>query len=374
MEGARQPAISIVVCAFNEDARTEQCLRSLFGQDLDATCYEIIFVDDGSTAETPSIARRCLSENVDSPRPRALYIRIEHGGLCAARNTGIAHSRAPVIAFIDADAVAEPDWVRRIAVSFEVDPQVGVVGGRTRILNPENVTARRLHAWHYDGTDKVDVIGCNMALRRTLLDAVGGFRTCFESRGDETELVSRLRGRCKIKKVPHAIVYHERPRSLVGWLRERGSNGRFYAWLERLARTERPETYRERPWKGAIKRLVTLSPPLCLLGMILEPWIGLLSVPGALQVVRRQAGERTVHMLRESRHMVGSVTGAMWGAMGFCMNILGDACSDVGYLRGVLERPGPFTQAATVTVTSAKVEDMLEVEGSGEKGEALELV
>ena len=364
MKGEHEKAISVVVCAYNEEARTEACLESLFNQDLDSELFEIVFVDDGSTDRTPEIVRDVLGRRFDGELPEFRYYRIEHGGLCAARNTGIDQSRGQIVAFIDADAIAEPDWIRRLLAPFEHAERVGVVGGRIRILNPESRTARLLHIWHYDASDTKDVIGCNMAYRRELFAKHGAFRTCFQSRGDETELVSRLSAACETRKVPHAVVYHERPESLRSWLRERRANGRFYAWLERLAQHERPDSYHERTWKASIKRLVTLSPVAFLLAGLWVPLLAMLALPGTIQIARRQGNGRTHHMFREARYMGGTLRGVLVGSLGLAMNVLGDAFSDLGYLEGVLERPGPFGEHSSTAVCSAPIEVTLERKGS----------
>lgn len=326
--------LSIVVCAFDEAPRLEACLRSLLAQDLAPADYEIVVVDDGSADETAAIAERVLFADRGALHRR--FVRIRHGGLSAARNTGIARSRSRLIAFIDGDAEAEPDWARRVVDAFAERPDVGVVGGRIRHLNTDSRAARFLHAIHYDASDAVDVIGCNMACRREVFERVGGFHSCFTSRGDETSLIDRVRadGSFRIVKIDDAVVRHERPASIRAWLKERWANGRCYAWCERLSR--------DNGWimRQCAKRCVTLSPFVLLPVALFGPWYAVAIAPGLLCIARRQRGRRMTR-IREERSLATSIGGVV-------LNVLGDASSDWGYLRGAREVPGPRGSRADV--------------------------
>ena len=60
--------------------------------------------------------------------------RERNGGPAAARNTGLEHATTDLVAFLDSDTVAPPDWIERLGGHFE-DPQVAAVApriGRTR--------------------------------------------------------------------------------------------------------------------------------------------------------------------------------------------------------------------------------------------------
>ncbi|MCB9883182.1 MAG: glycosyltransferase family 2 protein [Planctomycetes bacterium] len=330
--------LSIIVCAFNEEERTRACLESLFAQDLGRDDYEITFVDDGSLDRTEDVAMGSFAAHPVDDLPTYRYVRIEHAGLCAARNTGLRHSGADLIAFVDADAVAEPDWARRLVEHFEACPETEVCGGRVQILNPESRTASRLDLWHYDESDRRCIIGCNMAFRRQVFDRIGGFRTCFTSRGDETELLMRHGRPERVRKVPQAHVRHERPESLRSWFRERKANGRYYAWGERLTHRGRA---RWRIAKAIVSRLLTLSPLAAWSLAFLHPWASVAIAPGVLWNVRRQRGGRTRWMFHEARRRHAKWAALRTTVLGVAVNMLGDWCSDWGYLRGALERPGP---------------------------------
>jgi len=104
--------VSLVIATYNRMALLPRTLPALIRQDLDpGLSYEIRFVDDGSTDETPSlIARAAASPGV------VHYRRIEHTGSPAApRNVGLDDARGDVIVFVDDDVVPDSDFVRRHA-------------------------------------------------------------------------------------------------------------------------------------------------------------------------------------------------------------------------------------------------------------------
>src|SRR5437764_6840572 len=92
------PRVSVVVPMFNVAAYVEDCLTSLAQQSL--TDIEVVMVDDGSTDETPAIARRFAA--ADS---RFRLVSQPNGGLGHARNTGTAAATGEFLAFVDSDDV-----------------------------------------------------------------------------------------------------------------------------------------------------------------------------------------------------------------------------------------------------------------------------
>jgi len=95
---ARNIDISVVIPTFNHGHFLEDCLASVLSQ-RDAV-IEIIVVDDGSTDDTPSVARRYEGQ--------IKYVRKENAGLSAARNTGLEHCSGKYIQFLDADDLLAP--------------------------------------------------------------------------------------------------------------------------------------------------------------------------------------------------------------------------------------------------------------------------
>jgi glycosyltransferase involved in cell wall biosynthesis len=141
-------------------------------------------------------------------------------GLSGARNTAVAAAGCEVVAFLDDDAWAAPDWAARMLAVYE-DPTVSGVGGA---IEPHWVTGRP--SWFPDEFDWVvgctyrglptvrstvrNVIGANMSFRRSVLDAAGGFDELLGRVGgdgagcEETELCIRV-----AQRDPHALIIFE---------------------------------------------------------------------------------------------------------------------------------------------------------------------
>jgi len=91
--------VSIVVPVYNPGRFIEPCIRSVLGQTMLAQDYEVIFVDDGSTDETPSRLDRLSAEH---PNVRVFHIAAS-GAPGRPRNLGIEQARGEYIQFLDAD-------------------------------------------------------------------------------------------------------------------------------------------------------------------------------------------------------------------------------------------------------------------------------
>jgi len=150
-------------------------------------------------------------------------------GASGARNTGVAASASEVVAFLDDDASADPQWLEHLMGPFR-DARVIGVGGR---LAP--AWSSRRPGWFAPEFDWVvgasyrgmperlepirNVWSNNMAIRRDVFDAIGGFRLGFgktgaRSRPEDTDLclrASRVRGGTCWAYQPAALAHHKVP-------------------------------------------------------------------------------------------------------------------------------------------------------------------
>ncbi|PSF35527.1 glycosyltransferase [Aphanothece hegewaldii CCALA 016] len=176
------PKIAAIICTYNRDYFLKFALDSLLTQDCDD--YEIIVVDNGSSDRTSEVVEQRLDDR------RLKYVYEPVVGLSVARNTGAKESVAPILAYLDDDAVASPQWLRLLLQAYTQNEQIAIAGGKVTLIWPNNQTppqwmseslAGGLGA--FDLGDKVAFIdqpnltprGVNYSLRRTFLEQVGGF-------------------------------------------------------------------------------------------------------------------------------------------------------------------------------------------------------
>ena len=114
----RRPSLSVVIPVYNGGSDFECCLRRL--RDSDATDFEIIAVDDGSTDGSGALAESFGARVVRHDRPL---------GPAAARNLGAKLARAPLVFFLDADVAVHTDTIARILARFRADPDLSALFG-----------------------------------------------------------------------------------------------------------------------------------------------------------------------------------------------------------------------------------------------------
>jgi GT2 family glycosyltransferase len=224
----RTPEISVVIRSYTE-ARWESlaaALGSLAAQTL--TPHEIVLVIDHNLP-LEERARREL-------RGVTVVANSLERGSSGAWNSGIAAASGSIVAFIDDDALALPDWLERLAAPYD-DPAVVGVGGA---IAPHWQAGRppwfpREFDWvvgcTYAGLPERpapvrNLIGCNMSFRREVFAALGGFRAGIGHvggkpfGGDETEFCIRLHQRwprAVLLYEPGARVGHQVPASRSRW-------------------------------------------------------------------------------------------------------------------------------------------------------------
>lgn len=240
---------SVVVAVFERKEKTLACVRSLLAQTLVES--EIIVVDDGSADGTPDAI-----EALVGLAPRIPVRVLRNGvnrGANASRNRGTEAARAPIVAYLDSDCIADPDWLERLVGPF-ADPAVGAVSGLVD-------DTCRANAWElaFAGTHRLPrrgpssrITSCNLAVRRELVDGgrwdptrptrlePGGTRpdTAISARCDEEGLSHGLRAAGWITfNEPSARVRHDHPYTRRSLMRQAWYGGASVAeivWKYRL--------------------------------------------------------------------------------------------------------------------------------------------
>jgi O-antigen biosynthesis protein len=222
------PRVSVVVCSYNGARTIRDTLDAL--SRLEYPDYEVIVVDDGSVDATAAIARSYAGVRV---------ITTENRGLSSARNTGLAAATGEVVAYTDDDAYPDQHWLHYLAATF-VKTRHAAVGG-PNIAPPgdgpiaacvANAPGGPAHVLLSD-QEAEHVPGCNLAIRKACLEAIGGFDPQFRVAGDDVDVCWRLQDRGgTLGFSPAALVWHHRRNSVRAYWRQQRGYGRAEALLE----------------------------------------------------------------------------------------------------------------------------------------------
>lgn len=246
------PPVGIVIVNWNLADDTLACLDSVF--QLDYPGFQVVVVDNGSTDGSPA--------RIGAAFPQAAQIvNAENRGFAAGANQGLDWALARGCAYIlvlNNDTTVAPDLLARLVAAGESDPQIGILSPRILYFDEPDRTwhlAARWHRWlpmpvHVwegatfpltptlsprgegacppplgeglgegevfeeelpAGVIEADFVsGCAMMLRRSLLEAVGGFDAGYFMYGEDIDLCTRAKqAGYRIVAVPGARMWHK---------------------------------------------------------------------------------------------------------------------------------------------------------------------
>lgn len=201
-ENAPSVDVSVVIPTYNRGSHLRPLLDALLKQDARGVTYEVLVVDNNSRDNTAAVIE---AARVSDASGLIRYFFESRQGVSNARNTGIAHARAPIIAFIDDDVVPARNWVRSMKRAFDDFPYADCIGGRVRAVwdRPRPSWLDAAHSgplalqewpeprWFNRESAFNCLVTANFACRRELFDEVGLFSPDFP-RNQDRELEMRL--------------------------------------------------------------------------------------------------------------------------------------------------------------------------------------
>jgi GT2 family glycosyltransferase len=236
------PSVSVIICAYTEERWNDVLAAVRSVQTQRFSPHEILLVVDHNPSLRAPLAAALPDVQVVENR--------EERGLSGGKNTGVALAKGDVIAFLDDDAVAEPEWLGSLAAAYDRHEVAGV-GGMTL---PLWETGRP--PWFPREFDWVvgctfvgrcpgvvrNLLGGNASFRREVFDVAGGFpiqlgRTSRSRRPlgcEETEFCIRFSQRrpgSVFLFEPAAVIWHRAPAA-----RERFSYFRSRCYAEGLSK------------------------------------------------------------------------------------------------------------------------------------------
>jgi GT2 family glycosyltransferase len=221
-----RPTVSVIIATYSRATLLDECLQHLGAQHFLAG-DEVIVIDNASIDDTPARVQRH-----QATFPVALHLLFEsQPGKSHALTRGLAVAKGEILAFLDDDVNVGAGWLNAVRDAM-AESSIGLIGGRVLPRWESDVPdwVRHAPAQHARlgaplglleyPKDVVDLgfrtaLGGNMAVRRDVLDVVGGFAAHLGKlrgtllSGEDHELCQRVqRGGFKAVYEPRAVVYH----------------------------------------------------------------------------------------------------------------------------------------------------------------------
>ncbi|WP_144903874.1 glucosyl-dolichyl phosphate glucuronosyltransferase [Halobellus captivus] len=213
---------SVVICAYDPDLYDDlsEAIESVREQTYESV--EAVVVIDGSD----ELYERVRNDYEDR-RDVVLHCNDSNVGLSRSRNAGIERSSGDVIAFLDDDAVASPDWIAELVDTYERRDAIAAggrmvprwVAGEPEWLPPEfywlvGVTHR---GFPEEAREVRNTFGSNISFKREVFEEIGTFEPDLGRHGDrqiqgeETELAARMHAAFgeRVWYNPDAFVEHK---------------------------------------------------------------------------------------------------------------------------------------------------------------------
>ena len=209
----------VVICCYTLERweLLRRSVESVLAQQL--APRQLIIVVDHNDELLARCRREWGASRAGSPVGIVIVANQFAGRLGSARNTALLHARADIVAFLDDDAEATPDWLERLLAVYATHPEAVAVGGAPR----PNYGAPRpswfppefdwVFGCHYRSLpDRLapvrHLIGASMSVRRDDMLAVGGFHADDHDDMDLSHRLARAHGPAAVLYEPRAEVRH----------------------------------------------------------------------------------------------------------------------------------------------------------------------
>jgi GT2 family glycosyltransferase len=225
--------VTVAICTYHRPDDLVKAMRSIENQTQPPE--EVIIVDNGCQGATKA--------QVNSVMPNARYVAESLPGLDHARNRAIRETNSEILAFLDDDAIADPDWTFSIRNAFrknKVSALTGLIlpleletksqklfeknGGFGRGLEQRIVPRTSGNGAFHVFSALVNTFsigsGCNMAFKASVLKQLNGFDVALDAGpflpggGDLDMFYRTIRNGCRIIYEPKAMVSHRHRRSM----------------------------------------------------------------------------------------------------------------------------------------------------------------
>ncbi len=167
----KEPLVSVVVAAYNEEKFIGRCLRSLLHQTLSLDDYEIIVVNDGSTDRT-GYALELFHDAIHT------VTNAQNIGLPAAINKGIMAAKAEYIVRVDADDYVNTNFLNFLSFFLDQNANIDAVACDYWLFNDTEEWLERVDC-------SQEPIACGIMFRKQQLIDIGMYDETFRCHEDK---------------------------------------------------------------------------------------------------------------------------------------------------------------------------------------------
>lgn len=191
---SQRPSISLVIPAYNEEAYLPACLDAVT-QNVAGKTIEVIVVDNNSTDGTKQVIARY---------PAVTYIFEPQKGITRARQRGFLESAGDILAFVDADTLPPPGWIDQIWEQFGADKNLACLSGPYSFYDLSGFRNKVSTGWFvvarpFSAITGYLMVGGNFAIRRDVLERMGGFDSSIEFYGEDVDIAKRAAKEGKVR-------------------------------------------------------------------------------------------------------------------------------------------------------------------------------
>ena len=207
--------VSLVIPAYNEEKYIGECLDYAI-ESAGNKFYEIIVIDNASTDNTRAIAEK--RSGVDGARVRV--VREDNKGLTRARQRGFIEAKGDILAYIDADTHMPAGWYDTIVREFSKNDNLACLSGPYIYYGVSKIKTFSVKLYYWIAKPIYLVVGYmatggNFAIRKTVLEKMGGFDTTIVFYGEDIDIARRASKFGKVKFKNNFVMYTS-PRRLDG--------------------------------------------------------------------------------------------------------------------------------------------------------------